>query len=244
MKKITSIIAYNFLLLTLSTSIYGMDKDYLSVQKMQVYADTQPFLSKNYNYIITNDYLRASLLAVDPDVRRAIISGEKEFNYQVSAEELGSFIPQEEFESLGSSNNLYKEHITDKDCLENNSIFKYNERVYKHAQKDMNETKSVLQHLEYYLVENLLNKPDCNNDRHREYIKFILDNLGHQNVPTWVGITDIAEKLFSVQNHKDFPKVTRLLYEIAYEIIREQVLSRNEEFEAFLQEGGLGEMSR
>src|SRR3990167_2718984 len=99
MKKITSIIAYNFLLLTLSTSIYGMDKDDLSVQKMQVYADTQPFLSKNYNYIITNDYLRASLLAVDPDVRRAIISGEKEFNYQVSAEELGSFIPQEEFES-------------------------------------------------------------------------------------------------------------------------------------------------
>ena len=55
--KSRCIIASGFLLLSYTPILHGSDESEYPLQEIQVYADTQPFISKNYKDIETHIYL-------------------------------------------------------------------------------------------------------------------------------------------------------------------------------------------
>ena len=62
--------------------------------------------------------------------------------------------------------------------------------------------------MDYYLVENLLDKPDNSIDRHREYLQMILDVI---DIPSWITIHFIATKLNDAKELSNFPKINKVL---------------------------------
>jgi hypothetical protein len=149
------------------------------LQEMQMYLETEPIDFHDFNNSTRNEYQ-------DSDYQNLIVNRNK-------------FISQGESTTLGNQKNLYDNHNISVYCFEKASIILYNKYIQTLNEHITNHSKFALENFQYYLVENLLGKSCLHNDRHREYIKFILNNFGN-NDDDFEGITlsDRAKQLDSV----------------------------------------------
>jgi len=115
------------------------------------------------------------------------------------------FTPQGTFITLGNSKNPPSLPKFEDPCFtpeEQQSTKTYYETIQKSNQCSMSKSKQVLQHLQFYLLENLLHDSrfEHTNERCREYTHF----LGYKNAPDSNTLNYIAQqsKIFQLFQKK------------------------------------------